>query len=84
MSTVIESAGEKVSVSPDVEYELWKKGRITFADCFVFEYSLFRDRLFSLRALDPTDCLRMLFGISLDDVWKEFPEEGGKTILIGR
>ncbi len=84
MSTVIESAGEKVSVSPDVEYELWKKGRITFADCFVFEYSLFRDRLLSLMALDPTDCLKMLFDISLGDVWKEFAEEGGKTILIGK
>ncbi|MEW6587372.1 MAG: adenylate/guanylate cyclase domain-containing protein [Nitrospirota bacterium] len=80
----IETAAETVPVKPDSEYSLGKNGKIIFSLCFPLEYRVFRDRFLALKIMNPEECIKKRFHVALADIWKDFAEESGKTIIIGK
>jgi class 3 adenylate cyclase len=80
----IDRAGMKVTMKPDVAYNLGKSGVIIFSVCFPVEYKVYKDRFIILRILNPEECIKKHFNFQLKDVWKNFEAESGRIVVIGK
>jgi adenylate cyclase len=80
----IEKLTETVPVRPGLEFSLGTTGKIIFSVCFPVEYRVYKDRFLTLKILNPEDCIKKRFHVALSDIWKDFPEESSKTIIIGK
>jgi hypothetical protein len=80
----IEKLTETVPVRPGLEFSLGTTGKIIFSVCFPVEYRVYKDRFLTLKILNPEDCIKKRFHVALSDIWKDFPEESSKIIIIGK
>jgi|GEM_PF-5866595 class 3 adenylate cyclase len=77
------SAGE-AEIKPNIEYPLGKTGEIVIATCFPLAYRVHRERFLVLTVMNPEECIKKQFNIRLEDIWKNFPAESERRIIIGR
>jgi class 3 adenylate cyclase len=82
-SVELERDGARKPVAPDVEQALGTAGQIIFSICFPIEYRVFKERFLVLRLLDPQECLRKNFTFTLQEIWRDFPQESARQIVIG-
>ena len=80
----IDRSGMKVTMKPDIAYNLGKSGVIIFSVCFPVEYKVYKDRFIVLRILNPEECIKKHFKFQMKDVWKNFEAESGKIVVIGK
>ena len=75
--------GMQTPVTPDVELPLGTSGQIIFSVCFPLEYRVVKKRFLVLRLLDPTECLRQNFTFTLQEIWRDFPQESARQLIVG-
>lgn len=79
----LERDGARSPAAPDVELQLGASGRVVFSVCFPLEYRIHRGRFLVVRILDPQECLRKNFTFTLQEIWRDFPVESSRLLIIG-
>jgi class 3 adenylate cyclase len=79
----VERSGARTPVAVDAEHPLGASGLVIFSVCFPLEYQVVKRRFLVLRLLDPTECLRKNFTFTLQEIWRDFPQESARQLIIG-